>query len=538
MRKRKLGLLSVVLAAAILLTGCASMIGEMAQKLGYGTAHYSDMEYTRPDVTAMKQIMAETCILASKETDPKNMMEGVYAFYEVYDSFYTNYFLANIRYSADLTDLYWEEEYNFCAENAAEADAALEEIYYALADSPIREDLEQEQYFGPGFFDDYEGESIWDETFMGLLEQEAQLQSQYYTLYNQTMEEEYDAEAFYKGSGAQMAALLVELVALRQQIAAYIGYESYPALAYDMYHSRDYTPEQTERYLESVGEELGQLYRSIKTSRVWDLYEDYCSEEQTFAYVKTAAKAMGGEIREAFDLLERNGLYDITYGENKYNSSFACYLWSYNEPFVFMSPYLDPADKLIFAHEFGHFTNDYLCYGSFAGTDVAEVHSQGMEFLSLCYGDADSVLEEYKLADSLCVMTEQAAYALFEQRLYSLPERALTVEKVQSLYKNVSLAFGLDNGDWDSRDYVLIGHLYTEPMYMASYVVSCDVAFQIYQKEKAEAGAGLEVYRNCLYSTDSYLLNFTKTFHLESPFEQGRLESIRETLETALKDYL
>ena len=148
MRKRKLGLLSVVLAAAILLTGCASMIGEMAQKLGYGTAHYSDMEYTRPDVTAMKQIMAETCILASKETDPKNMMEGVYAFYEVYDSFYTNYFLANIRYSADLTDLYWEEEYNFCAENAAEADAALEEIYYALADSPIREELEQEKYFG------------------------------------------------------------------------------------------------------------------------------------------------------------------------------------------------------------------------------------------------------------------------------------------------------------------------------------------------------------------------------------------------------
>jgi len=292
------------------------------------------------------------------------------------------------------------------------------------------------------------------------------------------------------------------------------------------------------QYLEAVGEELGQLYRSINTSRVWDLYEEYCSEEQTFDYVKTAAKAMGGELREAFDLLEKNGLYDIAYGENKYNSSFACYLWSYNEPFVFMSPYLDPSDKLVFAHEFGHFANNYLCYGSFAGTDVAEVHSQAMEFLSLCYGDTDPALEEYKLANSLCVMTEQAAYALFEHRLYNLPERALTVENVQSLYENIGLAFGLDSGEWDSRDYVLIGHLFTEPMYMSSYVVSCDVAFQIYQLEKAETGAGLEVYRNCLYSMDSYLLNFTETFHLESPFEPGRLESIRETLEAGLKNYL
>jgi len=538
MRKRKLGLLAAVLAAAMLLTGCASMIQEMAQKLGYGTAHYSDMEYTRPDMEKLEQIQAKTCIMATKETDPQTMMEGVYAFYEVYDNFYTNYLLANIRYSADLTDLYWEEEYNYCAENTAAADAALEEVYYALADSPCREGLEQEQYFGPGFFDDYEGESIWDETFMGLMEQEAQLQGRYYALSNQAMEEGYDSESFYTGCGAQMAELLVELVALRQQIAAYAGYESYPALAYDMYHYRDYSPEQTVQYLEAVGEELGQLYRSINTSRVWDLYEEYCSEEQTFDYVKTAAKAMGGELREAFDLLEKNGLYDIAYGENKYNSSFACYLWSYNEPFVFMSPYLDPSDKLVFAHEFGHFANNYLCYGSFAGTDVAEVHSQAMEFLSLCYGDTDPALEEYKLANSLCVMTEQAAYALFEHRLYNLPERALTVENVQSLYENIGLAFGLDSGEWDSRDYVLIGHLFTEPMYMSSYVVSCDVAFQIYQLEKAETGAGLEVYRNCLYSMDSYLLNFTETFHLESPFEPGRLESIRETLEAGLKNYL
>ena len=537
MKKRIFGLLAAVLLVAMLFTGCASMIRDVIGLMGSSGVHYRDMAYERPNMARLEQIADETCVMAAEAQKAAIMMEQVYDFYEVYDSFYTNYLLADIRYSADLTDLYWEEEYNYCAENAAAVDAALEEIYYALAASPCKEELEMEMYFGSGFFDAYQGESLWDETFLALMEQEAQLQSQYYDLYDQSLETEYYSEEFFEGYGVRLAELLVELVAVRQQIADYAGYESYPALAYDMYHYRDYTPQQAEQYLETIAQELSQLYRRVSASQVWDLYEEYCSEEQTFDYVKTAAKAMGGEIWEAFDQLEKRGLYNIAYGENKYNSSFEGYLWSYSAPFVFMSPYLDPADQLVFAHEFGHFTNDYLCYGSYAGTDVAEVHSQAMEYLSLCYGDADPALEAYKMADSLCVMTEQAAYALFEQRLYSLSREELTVENVQSLYEQIGADFGLNVDGWDSREFVLIGHLYTDPMYMISYVVSCDVAFQIYQLEQEQQGAGLAVYRDCLYSMDSYLVEFTETFGLESPFEQGRLESIRRTLERELEKY-
>ena len=39
-------------------------------------------------------------------------------------------------------------------------DAALDQMLYGLADCNIKEELEAEEYFGEGFFDDFEGESI------------------------------------------------------------------------------------------------------------------------------------------------------------------------------------------------------------------------------------------------------------------------------------------------------------------------------------------------------------------------------------------
>ena len=40
-----------------------------------------------------------------------------------------------------------------------------------------------------------------------------------------------------------------------------------------------------------------------------------------------------------------------------------------------------------------------------------------------------------------------------------------------------------------SRDFVVIGHFYTDPMYIISYVVSNDAAFQLYQMELEELTA-------------------------------------------------
>lgn len=528
--KKLTKLLALVLSLA-LLTGCA---GLTAAAGGVNLVHYRDMEYTRPNMQEMELALDSACELAEQENtrgSTQKLIEAIYDFYDEYDGFYTNYSLADLRTCHDLTDIYWAEEYAYCMENAPLADAMLEELYMALAKSPCRNTLESDVYFGEGYFDAYEGESTYDEGFLSLLDRESDLLGQYYALSEGALDYEYASEEFYDACANDMARLLIDLIRVRQEMAAYWGYEDYVLFANDFYYYRDYTPQQTEQYLREIEEHLVPLYRELDV----EFPEDYRSEEQTLSYVRKAARQMGGTVAEAFRLLESAGLYDIAYGENKYNTSFEVYLTSYYEPFIFMNPELTAYDSLTLAHEFGHFCNDYACYGTYAGIDVTEFFSQGMEYLLLCYGEDTAGLARMKMADSLCLFVEQAAFARFEQELYRLPEEKLTPEGLYSLYEAVVLDYGFETVVYDRREFVNISHFYTNPMYILSYIFSNDAAMQLYQLEQAEAGAGLTLYEEHLDSQEAWFLAFLKEVGLESPFTPGRVEEIAETFRTVLK---
>ena len=525
--------LTALLLTVLMLAGC-STVQQMREYIGGGYTAYGDMEYRRPD---MQQIRAslDAAIEAAQGDDLDEILDRIYDYYDAYDDFYTNYNLADIRYCGDLTDLYWVDEYSYCVENSAAVDAGLEELYYALAKSPCREELEGDDYFGAGYFDSYEGENQWDAEFTALLEQESLLQSRYYELSEEALAYEFGTDAHYEACGREMAELLAELIALRQDIAAYWGYGDYVEFANDFYYYRDYTLAESTRYLAQIRQELVPLYREVVQSPNWEAEYEYCSEDQTYDYVRAMAKKMGGTVWEAFTLMDQAGLYDISYGENKYNSSFEVYLTSYWEPFIFMNPGRTVYDKLVFTHEFGHFCNDYASYGSYAGTDVLEVFSQGLEYLSLCYGNGSEELRWLKLADSLCIFVEQAAFAEFERRMYALEGDALTAEGLCALYDEVALEYGFDTLGYTDWEFVTINHYYTNPMYIISYVVSNDAALQLYQMELAESGSGLACFQENLDTGAYYFMEFLDSAGLESPFAEGRLALVRQTLEAELK---
>ena len=525
-----LRVLALILCAS-LLAGCAGLTSAWS---GVGMVRYSDMEYTRPDMDKMEAAM-QTAIDTANNPESKDAlqdtMDAIYGFYDEYDGFYTSYALADIRTCHDLTDIYWEAEYAWCMENSGAVDAMLEELYCALAQCPLREELEGEDYFGADFFDAYEDGGMYDEFFLALLEQEAALLGRYYELSSEALDYTYGSDAYYDNCGEPMAQLLVELIGVRQEMADYWGYESYVQFANDYYYYRDYTQEQTEQYLKDIAQYLVPIYRELEFS----MPEAYYSEKQTLDYVRTAAKNMGGLVQEAFQLMEEAELYDISYGQNKYATSYEIYLPSYYEPFLFMNPELTRYDCLTLSHEFGHFCNDYASYGSYLGVDVLEVFSQGMEYLMLCYGEDTEDLVRVKLADSLCLFVEQAAFASFEQQMYGLRGGELTVENLCSLYEEVALEYGFDSVWYDTREFVTITHFYTNPMYIQSYIFSNDAAMQLYQLEQTEAGAGLKLYEENLASQESWFLAFLESAGLESPFEEGRVAQIAQTFREVLK---
>lgn len=529
--------IALILAFAMLFTGCSGL--SLEELLGDAGAQlatpFSEMQYTRPDVEKMRTALDDCCTMAETETDKDALMDKVWEVYGLYNSFYTQYNLAGIYYFKDMTDTYWEDEYSYCLQNSGSVEAMLEELFYALAACPMKDELEADPAFGEGFFDSYVGQTLWDETFLALMDQESALEERYYDLCAQAQEAEYYSDEYFEEYGTQMGQLYVELVALRQQIAEYAGYEDYLSFAYDFYHYRDYTPQQAQAYLEEICKELVPLYRKVETAGGASGEGALCTEAEALAYVKTSATAMGGTIRNAFKLMQEAGLYDLTYSDKKYDGSFEVYLTDYAVPYVFVNPSAFQQDKLTFAHEFGHFCNDYASGGSAAGIDVAEIFSQGMEYLSLCYGDGTEMLAEIKMVDCLRIYVEQAAYALFEQKVYQLEGDELTAENVYALYAQIGMDFGFDTWGWDSRDFVMIGHYYTDPLYIVSYVVSNDAALQLYQMEIEESGSGLELYEEKLKTEQTYFLAFLEEAGLESPFATGRLEKVRKTLESVLQ---
>ena len=539
MKKLSIRLLALILALALLLTGCAE-VDEYVRLLrtyissSVPVVRFDEMEYTRPDTAAFQEYHAKCMELAQNGGDFEALEENIWLLYDEYYDFSTQYSLADIRFCQDMTDLYWEEEYAFCMEASAEVDAGMDRLFYVLADSEFREQLEREDLFGPGFFDDYSGESVWDETFTELMDQENELISAYYDLSLELMQAD-GGTMEYNAAAMALVDLYVRLIAVRQQQAIHSGYADYPHFAYEFYYGRDYTPEQEAAYLDRIREELVPLYRQVCTEGVDGIDYGTATESDTFAYVAEAARNMGGMVEKSFDVMKKGRLYDISFGENKYDASFEVYLLNYYEPFIFVNPAGNSYDKLTFAHEFGHFCNDYASYGSMLSIDGGEVFSQGMEYLSLQYVDGTEGLAKLKMMDSLCTYVEQAAYAAFEREAYMLCGSQLTAENLVKLYTDVSNAYGFDIWEPDETEFVTVPHFFTNPMYIVSYVVSNDAAMQLYQMEQAQPGAGLKVFEDNLTSDEYGFLGFLESAGLESPFEAGRLETVKETFEEILQ---
>jgi len=532
--------ISALLLVLALLTGCGVVdikgAGGIAQEESEQNAcqlSFRDMEYRRPSLPELEHAI-DTALEAADRQDIRTVMDGVYRFYDLYDWYYTHTSLADLHYSADLTDDYWEREYQYCTENSSRVEAMLDELYYGLAQSPSREKLEAPQFFGAGFFDAYQGDNPMDETLSALLEREAVLETRYYTLSEEALAYETGSTALYDACADDMAELLVELIAVRQDLAAYLGYDSYPQFAWDYYYDRDYALEQTEGYLADIRQELVPLYRESADSEIWDGLYDYCPESETMDYLQQTASNMGGKIWEAFRQMERRDLYDIAYSENKYNSSFELYLTSYDAPFLFMNPGLYRYDCLTLVHEFGHFCNDYASYGTYVDIDVSEVFSQGMEYLSLFYAPQGQTLLPGKMADSLALYVEQAAYMEFELRMYTLAGDTLSVQGLYDLYTHVAQDYGFDAMGYDSREFVETVHFYTHPMYIVSYLLSNDAALQLYQLEQAQPGAGKAKFEENLDTPATSLVAFLESAQLGSPFIPGRIREVRQILEAGM----
>ena len=575
---RRLGPVLAVILLLSLLSGCGlsnitlSRKGgkDLPRRMNYqqtapiDMVKFSEMEYTRPDGDAMLARMDDLIEALKTRTDDDDdvdaTLDALDAIYGDQYTFLTMRTLAEIHSDLDQTDKDWLAEVRYCDNMSIELSQKQDELFYACAASKQHDEIED--YLGEGSLDGYEGEYTYPEALVQLQRRESELQSQYYETYadltvtydgkeydaNGLVDAAYDGKIdlepedavdyYYERANAALAPIFVELVKVRHQIADEYGYDSYIEYAYDS-NGRDYTPGDVAEYMDAIMSDLVPLYTRAKDEGIYDDANDTprLKDGRALKLVEDAAKAMGGYQEEAMTYMLAYDLCDVDASSKKYNGSYEIYLEDYESPFVLVNPIGYLEDALTIAHEFGHFTDDFVNYGIGKSTDINEVISQGMEYLTLFYLKDEDVAEQltdFKLMDALRLYVEQGSYNAFEERVYALDEADITVENINAISLEVSREFGLVGGWHDAyyaESWVDISHFYEQPFYVISYCVSDSAAFQLYEMEAETAGLGVDTLNDYIdIATEEDFLELAADCGLTDPISAKTIRGIAETI--------
>lgn len=524
---------------------------------------FDELEYSRPDVEGLCSAFDALLELIRGGAAAEEILPVFYDTYDLYYHFYTMDTLANIRYYADLTNEYYEKEYDFCEQASPDIEEKLESTMKACAESSEKAALE-EQYFGEGYLDQYLDYSVYtNPEYLALSKQEKAIMEQYHSAmddpqveYNgekqsfwdlmEEYEDDYAAyleilETYYNTYNPVIGECYVQLVGIRQQMAQVLGYESYADYAYDKIYERDYTWDDGKNYVASIREELVPLYADLEEGGLLYEYTYGPSDENLDRKcLNHVVNKLGGTVLEAYNYMIAYDLSDLTECDEKMDTSFTTYMFELESPYILINPQGTTDDIFTFAHEFGHFTDMYHSYQSEEDLETAETFSQGLEWLALCNLDgcvSKSELESMrisKLTDTVAVFISQAAYADFEDRVYSLPVDSLTVDVINDIYREVCMDYGFYSYFADfyySMSWIDVPHFFESAYYVISYCVSADTALQIYQHELETPGAGLDLYNTLLDRTaGDGLQAVTEAACMENPFSEGRLKEIADFL--------
>ena len=506
------------------------------------TITFDQIEYSRPDVDAMKRLGGDIEKLLDEHASRKDIVSSLDDFLDMYTNFSTMTVLAGIYNDLDVNNEYYAEEYSYCSSMWGEVLRIFDDVMLACSNSHMYAFLDA-NYFG-GFLEEnysYEDGYIPDDELVELQTKESELLYDYRKLINEIYaSESYD---IYEELSESAAGIYIELVKLRRGIAEKSGYDSYIDYAYDNF-GREYGPDDLDEYAAAVKQKLVPLYKELSAAGAFDnMYYDLrqFSRSDTLTVLSAAAKKMGEEVYEPMQFMKSSGLYDISGSDSKRDSSYVTYLDDYDVPYLFSKTYGYSDDVLTVGHEFGHFVDYYINYGFDMSNDSAEMFSQGMEYMLLQYIDDKDLaaeLTKFKMLDALYLYVTQLSFNEFEERIYELSDEELTVENVNSIYAGIADEYGYaDDYDTDLLPYLWIdvSHLFEQPFYTISYCVSDSAAFELYELELGKSGSGLDAYLSLIDLCDEYgFLELLENEGLPSPIAADTIVRIAETLRSRI----
>lgn len=471
-----------------------------------GSVPYAQMQPETPQ-EADFAALCDTVLAAAEARSPARVHAALEQLHTALLALHTAYTLADLRHMADAGS----EDAAAAADDAyARYSAALDRYYDAMhtlcRDGAYGALLEKE--FDEGMlaaFAAYDPAS--SDASLALLTRE------------QALVTEYEIEmAKYSPDPDTIGEIFVSLIAVRSEMAAAAGYDSYADYAYAADYARDYTPaearalwtlakEQYAPLLREYADDVDEAARRLTDEALLDL-----SEDGILTALQRGAAMLSPELAASCAYLIDNGLYDIAANDRKADIGFTTWLASYEAPFLFNAPYGDYYDLTSAIHEFGHY-NAYYYNGSdvlfgVCDYDLSELQSQGMEVMFLPLYDAlfgeeaAALLRAQTVYNLMTGVVQGAMYDEFQQTVYRLDEP--TPARVNEAFLGIYESYGYEPYDGAEYEWMSVIHNFEQPMYYISYAVSALPALELYAMQQKSPADALDTYLRAAAMADEW----------------------------------
>lgn len=373
----------------------------------------------------------------------------------------------------------------------------------------------------------------------------------------------------YESIADTLNEIYTQLIENRIRQVEVLGFQDYTEMMYLAMERFDYDRNDVASYREKIRQYIVPLVTEIYLKQQENLKIDtlcYYDEgvtslegnplpEGTTEELLTLAQKMYHELSQEtgnfFDFCREHELFDLETRPGKQQGGYCTVLPDLKAPFIFSNFNGTAADIDVLTHEAGHAFEVYTALRedvpeelAFSTSEVAEIHSMSMEYLTYPWMDLffGKKADQYRLThlqDGLKVIPYMAAVDEFQHVVY---EKQLTDAKDRyALWHSLEEKY-LPWRNYDNNTFLNQGgfwiqkqHIFMCPFYYIDYSLASMGAFEYYLKSLEDRKtAWKEYYTLCRAGGSKGYKELLSIGHLSDPFAEDTVKNLMKKLKKVM----
>lgn len=557
------------------------------------TVKFKDLAYTRPDEEAVIRGIKEAQAKLTAAADWEAARAAFEAFHRIMESFRSACQIAQIRFTQNVRDPFYEKENEVLGMIAPRVEEAAHDFYGALLSCPYSGQIDRE--YGPMLLKKLRyKEAGGGEAVTKLLQEENRLMAQFQAvsgtsriafrgqvipaeqLYpykgdrdRDTRREAYRAEGdYFLQHCEQLEDIFDKLVKNRNAQAQALGFRNYADMSLVFMNRMGYGLEEIAYYREQVKKYWVPAVREIKEMQRKRLglselkgydnllyFPDYNpapkgDSQAMLAACSTMFHELSAETGEFFDSLLERDMFDLDSRDGKAPGGYCGSVDSVRSPFIFSNFNGTTRDVDVLIHESGHAFAAYEAYKNGiaaecreASSETCETHSTAMEMLTmpwhqLFFGKDADRYDLFLMERTLTYLPGGCASDEFLTIVYRNPD--MTSNERHALWKKLREEYEPHFADFDDiplygdgREWLIDPQLFLCPFYLVDYGLARNVSLQLFMLQQKDPELAWEKYlRFVSFGGTKTYMEAVREIGMEIPFEG---EAIRRVIEPMLE---